>query len=149
MRAFLAAGIVLLAIAAAAPARAFDHGFNPDSPVTKFFENLKRPWCPPGVAVCSCCGKADAYPIAIDQEATIDGEEPDGVAHVIDGSAIVYPDGNSRRFIPNGTVFRFSGRDVTRLNQGNPTNTAWAFLGLDQQGAISIVWCVVPLPPSD
>jgi hypothetical protein len=124
-----------------------DHGFDPTSPVTQFFEQLKRPYCPPGI-VCSCCGKADAYPVVIDQEATIDGEAADGVARVTDGSAIVYPDGTSRSFIPDGTIFHFTGRDVTRATQGNPTRTAWAFLGLDAQGHISIVWCVVPLPPS-
>ncbi len=129
-------------------AHAFDHDFDPASPVTQFFDQLERPYCAPGIEICSCCGKADAYPVVIDQEATIDGTEPDGTAHVIDGSAIVYPDGTSRSFIPGGTVFHFTGRDVTKLEQGNPTRTAWAFLALGQTGTIAIVWCVVPLPPA-
>ncbi len=129
-------------------APAMDHNFDPASPVTKFFEELKRPWCAPGIDVCSCCGKSDAYPVEIDREASIDGEEQDGLAHVVDGSAIIYQDGQKRTPIANGTSFKFSGRDVTRLKQGNPTRSAWAFLGTDVTGAISIVWCVVPLPPS-
>jgi len=129
------------------PAHALNHGFDPASPVTKFFDQLKRPYCAPGANVCSCCGKADAYPVMIDQEASLDGDKPDGVAHVIDGAAIVYPDGTQRSFIPDGTVFHFTGRDVTKLKQGNPTKTARAFLGTGLGGQISIVWCVVPLPP--
>jgi len=145
MRVFFAA---LILCAAVAPAHAFDHGFDPASPVTQFFDRLKRPYCAAGVEVCSCCGKADAYRVVIDQEATIDGTERDGTAHVTDGSAIVYPDGTGRSFIPDGTVFHFSGRDVTKLKQGNPTDTAWAFLGVGVNGQITIVWCVVPLPPA-
>jgi len=87
------------------PAHALNHGFDPASPVTKFFDQLKRPYCAPGANVCSCCGKADAYPVMIDQEASLDGDKPDGVAHVIDGAAIVYPDGTVRSVIPDGTVF--------------------------------------------
>jgi hypothetical protein len=144
----LALGMALVAPCAPVPAAfALDHGYDPASPVTQFFDLLKRPYCAAGVEICSCCGKADAYPVVIDQEATIDGEAPDGVAHVIDGSAIVYPDGEIRSFIPDGTVFHFTGRDVTKLKQGNPTHTAWAFLAVGPVGAISIVWCVVPLPP--
>jgi hypothetical protein len=144
LRSILAA---LMLCALASPALAFDHGFDPKSPVTKFFDQLQRPYCAPGIEICSCCGKADAYPVAIDEAATIDGIEPDGTAHVIDGSAIVYPDGDRRSFIADGTVFHFTGRDVTKLKQGNPTRTAWAFLAI-YQGAIAIVWCVVPLPPA-
>jgi hypothetical protein len=139
--------IVAAGVAFCTLAHARDHGFDPTSPVTQFFDQLKRPYCAPGIDVCSCCGKADAYPIVIDQEATIDGEAPDGIARVLDGSAIVYPDGTSRSFIPDGTAFHFTGRDVTKLKQGNPTHTAWGFLGTGPDGRISIVWCVVPLPP--
>ena len=58
--------------------------------MTQFFDQLERPYCAPGVEICSCCSKADAYPVAIDQEATINGIEPDGAAHVIHGSAVVH-----------------------------------------------------------
>jgi hypothetical protein len=147
----LVVGYLVVAVAVACwsvrAARAFDHGFDPASPVTQFFDRLQRPYCPPGIGVCSCCGKADAYPVAIDQDATPDGDKPDGIAHVIDGSAVTYPDGTLRSFIPDGTVFRFTGRDVTKAKQGNPTRTAWAFLGVGVGGQIAIVWCVVPLPP--
>ena len=87
------------------PAHAFDHGFDPASPVTQFFDQFKRPYCAPGIEVCSCCGKADAYPVVIDQEATIDGTEPDGTAHVIDGCAIVYPDGTAAPSSPTARCF--------------------------------------------
>ncbi len=130
------------------PAHAFDHGFDPDSPLTQFFDQLQRPICPSGLDKCFCCGKADAYAIVIDQEATIDGDELDGIAHVTDGSALKFPDETTRTAIADGTVFRFRGKDVTKLKQGNPTNTAWAFLGTTLGGAITNVWCVVPLPPS-
>lgn len=37
---------------------------------------------------------------------------------------------------------------MTKLKQDNPTRTAWAFLAVDQNGAIAVVRCVVPLPPA-
>ena len=125
--------------------RAEHHGYDPNNETVKWFESLERQHCPtqPG---CKCCGKGDAYEIVIDQEATIDGTEEDGVAHVIDGSAKEFPDGSKRDYIPNGTEFKFSGQQVTKLKQGNPTNKMWGFLSY-WHGAITVVWCVVPLPP--
>jgi hypothetical protein len=130
------------------PALALDHGFDPNNPVTQWFEALERPLCPAEIKKCFCCGYDDAYAIVIDQEATPDGADFDGRARVTDGSAITFPDGKQRVFIADDTAFTFAGNQVTKLRQGNPTKTAWAFLSATRMGTIGAVWCVVPLPPT-
>ena len=130
----------------ATPAAAMDHGFDPTDPTVQWFDSLTRPDAPADHKDWRCCGKGDAYRIRIDQDAA--GEEGDtqGTAVVTDSAAITFPDGEKREPLPNGTVIRFPLSKVTQLKQGNPTNTAWAFLSV-WQGKISLVWCIVPLPP--
>lgn len=134
------------------PAHAFDHGFDHNDPLVRWFDDLTRD-APLGVV--KCCGRGDAYAIAID----IDGTDrsayqaiappcpEDWVAHITDGRAIEWPDGTKREPIPDGTFFRFSGDRLTRERSGNPTKTAWAFLNV-MGGGITGVWCVVRLLPS-
>lgn len=130
-------------------AHALDHGFDKNSPIGQWMADLERPWCLPGVKHCFCCGIADAYPIRILEEATVNGEEPDGLAEIADGSAKEWPDGTKRAPIQTGLQFRFRGKDVVKLSAGNPTGTAWAFLWPTDDGkAIKTQWCIVPLPPS-
>ena len=126
--------------------RAPHHGFDPNNETVKWFERLERPWCAPSVEHCFCCGHVDAYPVVIDQEATINGEEDDGIAHVTDPSRKEFPDKTYRDELIGDLTFHFKGKDVVKLEAGNPTSTAWAFLG-NMQGHITLVWCVVPLPP--
>jgi hypothetical protein len=123
-------------------AHAMDHGFDHNDATVQWFESLMRPYMPGS----SCCGKADAYAVQIDREPI--GEEGDlvGIARVTDGAAITYPDGTKRTEIPNGTEFKFPLSHLNPPKDGNPTSTAWAFLG-SYNGKISVVYCVIPLPP--
>lgn len=122
------------------------HGYDPNDARVKWFEQLERPKCPTKEP-CFCCGKTDAYPIVIDQEAILEGDEPTGTGHVLDGSPKTYPDGTKREELPNGLVFKFPGNAVTKLKQGNPTGTAWGFFSVWPPNTIHTIWCVVPLPP--
>ena len=137
--ALLAAALILLIVGFA---RAKDHGFDKNDPTVQWFESLKRPDLPKY----SCCGKADAYPVRIEQEPI--GEEPDqmGLAIVTDGSAIAFPDGTKRPEIPTGFEFKFPLSKLNQLMDGNPTHTAWAFLAV-YNGKLSVLYCVIPLPP--
>ena len=138
----------LLALAYCSHAQAMDHGFDKSDPTAQWFEQLERPYCMEGVKHCFCCGKADAYQIRIIEDATIDGDDADGTAEITDGSAINYPDGTARKPIMTGLQFHFKGKDVVKLDAGNPTKTAWAFLWPTADGkGISEQWCIVPLPP--
>ena len=153
-RLFLFVGAYFLTV----PAWGLDHGFDPESELTKWFESLHRK-----IDKFPCCGLGDAYPVEILQEATPDpkGELFDGIARVTNVRSITFPNGDVRLSIPTGTVIHFSDNQLTREIDGNPTATAWAFLsvrrnGDDQQdtsGTLNIdgemhgVYCVVPLPP--
>lgn len=123
-------------------------GFDPNSPTAKWFNGLERPYCAPGVVHCFCCGISDAYPINILADATPNGDEPDGLAEITDGSAITFPNGQKRRPVMNGTRFHFAGKDVVSLKAGNPTGTAWVFMWPADEATVGWIWCVVPLPPS-
>ncbi len=129
-------------------AHAFDHGFDPASPVTQFFDQLKRPYCAPGIEICSCCGKADAYPVVIDQEATIDGDATRRhrpcdrrLGHRLSGRH--EPILHSRR---HGVSFHRPRRDQARAGQPDADRVGVPRLARSRH--ISIVWCVVPLPPA-
>ena len=128
------------------------HGeiFRPSPDLARWFESLDRPDWKVGDSIISCCDAGDAYPIVILQEATIGGEEPDGIAEVTDTSArlIIKPDG-SRKWRPQWqgpTRFHFPGKLITREIKGNPTSTAWVF-ATNYTGS-PFLYCVVPLPPS-
>lgn len=127
--------------------RASHHGYDPNDPIVQWFDKLERPWCPSAVEHCFCCGRFDAYPVVIDQEATPGALLGDGRAHVTDPSAKVFPDGKSRDALVGDLSFTFNGKDVVKPDAGNPTGTAWAFLG-NMKGHITLVWCVVYLPPN-
>jgi hypothetical protein len=138
--------------------------------MAKWFENLKRQEVlnarEHGDVVSqlpfteSCCGAGDAYPIIILEDAypAHSGKIENGRARVTDTSArrILLPDGSSkyRQAITGNPEFKFSGNKITKEIQGNPTQTAWAFLRVMSQystisgGVIDYVWCVVPMPPS-
>lgn len=123
-------------------AHAMDHGFDPNDPVVQWFESLKQPDSPRA----SCCGKADAYPVRIEQEPVGDAPDQMGTAVVTDGSPIKFPDGKVRTAIPNGTTFNFPLSKLNQLKDGNPTKTAWSFMSY-YSDTVQTIWCVIPLPP--
>lgn len=121
------------------PAPAMDHGFDPNSATTKWFEQLKVP--PEGIA--ACCGKADAYPVSEYWK------NPDGTwtARIKDGRAIKYPDGTVRAYIATGTEVIVPAESVNDLTDDldNPTDTSWIFMRVSE-AQVSKVFCLVRHP---
>lgn len=116
-------------------------GFDVTSGVPQWMASLIRPDDAPS----PCCGKADAYPVEVIEDG---GTDHAWRVKIIDGSSIVYPDKTHRAFIPNGTQFQVAPSHVTKPNQGNPTKTAWLFVGLYPAYFLAWIYCLVPLPPS-
>lgn len=145
--------------------------------IANWHESLKRPDIEAARAhgedvaaeISSCCGVGDAYNINILEEAwpPHTGTEENGLAVVTDPGAknILIPDGRDALgriqyrskyrypIAPGQERFKFSGNKLTRELEGNPLKTAIAFLrvqssGEANPGSITMVWCVVPLPPS-
>lgn len=129
-------------------AHASDHGWDPNSPVSKWVRGLYQPDTPPDERdyLHSCCGEADMYPIVIEQDALGDEGDSLGVARITDGSAKQYPDGAIRPPLKTGMTFRFPKSKVNPLKDGNPTATAWVFLS-SYDGEINRIFCIIPLPP--
>jgi hypothetical protein len=133
----------------------------PPPELADWFEKLKRPDVEQDMRdtgsahgqVISCCDAGDAYPIEILEEAypPHTGTEENGLARVKDGSQrqVKKPNGEYkyRMEITGSLSFHFSGNKLTREKEGNPTNTAWAFLSI-LGGEIHRTYCIVPLPPS-
>ena len=128
-------------------AHAFDHGFDPLAPTTKWMEKLQRPDDPSG----SCCGIADAY------QADTYIRHPDGsyTITITDGSAIEFPDGTHRDVLKDGTVIEVPASHVNPPVEraGNPTGHAWLFTsvyGVTMEGtrltSPGTTYCFVPLP---
>ena len=138
MRRVILLGVILAGMLIT-PARAFDHGFDPASPVTRWFDALIRPDFPGS----HCCGKSDAYAVEIIKDG---GSSSNWTARVTDGSAIVFPDGTSRDPIANGTIIEVQPEKVTKPSQDNPTKTAWVFMYV-KRGNMEMVYCLVPMPP--
>jgi hypothetical protein len=133
--------ILAMFLFALVPSFATDHGWDPNNPVSQWFNTLKRPDYPQG----NCCGKGDAYKIQIIEEA-IPGSN--GRAVITDGEAIEFPDGTKRAPVANGTEFTYPYEKQTKPSQSNPTKTAWVFMYVNNVGKITTLFCVVPLPPS-
>jgi hypothetical protein len=121
------------------PAIAFDHGFDHTTERSVYFELLKRPDLYPK----PCCGEADAY------EADIYQKNPDGsyVVIVTNGSAIEYPDGVRRDYVPNGTKVIVPSAKINPPveTQHNPTGHAWLFMSVYNNEPLNI-FCFAPLP---
>ena len=119
-------------------APAMDHGFNPNSATTKWFERLQRPNMPG-----SCCGKGDAYPVE-DYWRNADGT---WTAKIGDGSAKAYPDGMTRQAIPNGTEVPVPPELVNKLDDDldNPTDVSWVFMTV-HGGEVGTVYCLIRHP---
>ncbi len=140
--------LMLLATAHAAPPA----GVDPNSPLARWFQSLKVPNdTPPKM---SCCGVADGYKIRIVEDALCDANPKcDGIAEITDGSEITFADGRKRVPLPNGTRFHFDKSSVNPLADGNPTNTAWAFLLVTEgptpaDNRIARIYCIIPVPPA-
>ena len=132
----------LLAACAASPALARPHGWDETSPFAKWVAGLKQPDLP----TASCCGKGDLYTIEIVEDALGNEGKTRGRARILDGSALVFPDGQKREPIPDGTEFTFPKAKVNPPQDGNPAKTALAFLSVYNEVIIGI-YCVVPIPP--
>lgn len=117
-------------------APAMDHGFDPNSATTKWFESLQRPDRPG-----SCCGKADAYPVTY-------AMNPDGSAEVTvtDGSDKVYPDGYHRPAYTGG-VITVPKDLINKLDDdlANPTDTSWIFMTV-YGGEMGSFYCLIRHP---
>ncbi len=118
------------------PAPAMDHGFDPNSATTKWFETLQRPDRPG-----SCCGKADAYPVTYKMN-------PDGSADVTvtDGSDKVYPDGYHRPAYTGGVIT--VPKDLINpydADLGNTTDTSWIFMTV-YGGEMGSFYCLIRHP---
>lgn len=100
-----------------------DHGFNPNPETTKWMESLRRP----NYSDSSCCGKGDGYPISSYWQNKGKGT---WTAVIGDGSAITYPDGQTREYIATGTEVEVPDEVVNDLKDDldNPTDTSWIFL---------------------
>ncbi len=105
----------MISATAFAPASAFDHGFDPSDSVVQWFEHLRRPDIDEDyLGVVSCCGKGDAYPVDVVEDG---GADREWAVRIIDGSAIEFPDGSTRPFVPDGTVVRFYGSKMVKPNR--------------------------------
>lgn len=116
-----------------------DHGFDPNSPTTKWFERLYRPDFPAS----KCCGKADAYEI----ETYWRNDKGVLFVKIGDGSAKEFPDGTRRPPIPDGTVIEVPEKKINSPDDDldNPTDKSWAFFTVDE-GRVSILYCVTLHP---
>ena len=120
------------------PARAFDHGFDQSTPVSKWFKTVQRPDARPA----TCCGYGDGY------EADVYVNRGDHYdVTITDDSEIMYPDGDHRQPIANGTVINVPITKVNPPSDGNPTGHGVLFITV-QDGKMLGVYCYVPLPPS-
>jgi hypothetical protein len=134
----LVSAVVALTISMCSMARAMDHGFDPNSPTTKWFEALLRP-----DTGTSCCGKGDAYPV------NDYWPNPDGTwtAVIADGSAIKFPDGTYREYLPTGEKVIVPADKVNEMidDLDNPTDRSWIFVRA-LTGNVENVYCFVRHP---
>lgn len=134
-----------------AQAHAFDHGFDPYDPTTKWFGQLLRHDKMPE----PCCGKADAY------AADTYNRNPDGSYDVTitDGAAVTFPDGTERPEIENGSVVHVPWNKINPPSEtmSNPTGHAWLFVSVQrdytggQPNGVptpkpGLEYCFAPLP---
>jgi len=118
-------------------ARAENHGFDLTKPIPQWFESVRMP-----DTHISCCGLGDAY------EADVWTKNPDGSYEVTitDGSAVAYPDGSTRAFIPNGTVVHVPMSKVNPPKDGNPTGHGVIFMLVSAGKIVNGPFCFI-LPP--
>jgi hypothetical protein len=123
------------------PAPAMDHGFNPNSATTKWFERLIRPDQPPN----SCCGKGDAYPVARYEHHP---ETHTWSVWLSDGSAIKYPDGTTRDYFDMSTEIIVPENKVNSLEDDldNPTDTSWVFMRVSTPTDVGTMYCFIRHP---
>jgi len=132
--------LLVITIVMAVRAYSMDHGFDPNSPVTKWFESKRMP---PKYEV-SCCGKGDAY--------TVDRywRNPDGsfTAVIADGSAITYPDGSQRKPMPDNTEVLVPEGSVNTEEDDldNPIGHSVIWLRVNDDGTPGRVWCFIRHP---
>lgn len=133
------------------PVVAMDHGFNPNSATTKWFESLK---IPPKNEV-SCCGKADAYPVERYERLS----NGDYRVWIAPDNGITFPDGTVRPpwdstipiIVPKERV------NEEKDDLDNPTDFSWLFFvpervypadGSEPKPAtkVSVIYCFIRHP---
>lgn len=121
-------------------APAMNHGFNPDAPLTKWFESKIRPDSPPN----SCCGKGDAYPVERYQN---NGDHTYTI-WLADGSAILYPDGTRRDYFDKATPIIVPDNKVNPPDDDldNPTDVSWVFMRVSTSTDVGTVYCLILHP---
>lgn len=132
--------IVTILVWSCLPARAMNHGFNPDAPTVKWMEKQIRPDSPPN----SCCGAADGYPV--------DNYEPlpDGTYRVwiANGDPIVFPDGTRRDpwdiSIPLVVPKEKINAETDDLD--NPTDHGWLFFRPSNDHEPGSFYCFIRHP---
>jgi hypothetical protein len=136
-------GFAALLVLSCAPAWSMDHGFDPNSPTTKWMErqmipNLDYPQ--------SCCGKGDAYPVDRYQK------EPNGdyTVWIADGRAITFPDGQTRAPWDESVPVTVPARRVNKEDDDldNPTDHGWVFMRVSTPSQPGAVFCFIRHPLS-
>jgi hypothetical protein len=137
--AVVALSVVVLFGVLAAPAHGMDHGFDPNSPVTKWFEEQQRPDTPG-----SCCGKADAYPVDRYQK----NADHTYTVWIADGRAIVYPDGSRRDPWDESVPITVPENKVNKEDDDldNPTNHGWLFFRTSTPKDVGTIYCFIRHP---
>jgi hypothetical protein len=102
-------------------ANAINHGFDPLSITTKWFEKLKIP--PKGMV--SCCGRADAY--SVDRYEKL--PSGDYLVWIADGDPILFPDGTRRIGWDISIPIVVPAEHVNDMEDDldNPTEHSWLF----------------------
>jgi hypothetical protein len=120
------------------PAPAMDHGFDPTNQTVKWFE---RKMIPNITFQQSCCGKADAYPVARVRRNT----NQTWSVWLADGSAIKYPDGTKREPFDENTEIVVPDSKVNPPDDDldNPTDVGWIFMRVSNPTNPGAIYCLI------
>lgn len=142
---WIAIGVAALLLLALVPSHALNHGFDPDSATTKWFERQMRPDRPADPPE-PCCGKADAYPV--DRYQKHDDHTYSVWVHASAGELYTYPDGSRRApFDPSVEIIV----PDTKVNPedadlDNPSNYSWLFMSVNNITTPSTIYCFIRHP---
>ena len=142
--AILSAALTALALAflfslfVVKPAPAMDHGFDPTAPTVKWME---RKMIPNITFQQSCCGKADAYPVARVRRNT----NHTWSVWLADGSAVIYPDGTKREPFDEHTEIVVPDSKVNPPDDDldNPTDVGWIFMRVSNSTNPGAIYCLI------
>jgi hypothetical protein len=137
----LALGFLFVLLIGVKPAPAMDHGFDPTNQTVKWFE---RKMIPNITFQQSCCGKADAYPVARVKRNT----NQTWSVWLADGSAIKYPDGTKREPFDENTEIVVPDSKVNPPDDDldNPTDVGWIFMRVSNPTNPGAIYCLIIHP---